>query len=102
MVDQFRDYRGMQLTPGLFPFAIGFFYKLCFADSFSVFTRYAFGEGSPGFSEAWTGVFAYTMQIYFDFAGYSLMAIGLGRCLGFVFPANFRVPYLSTSLQEFW
>ena len=51
---------------------------------------------------AWIGIIAYTMQIYFDFSGYSDMAIGIGRMLGFRFPENFRYPYLSTSVSEFW
>ncbi|MBQ9108734.1 MAG: MBOAT family protein [Oscillospiraceae bacterium] len=51
---------------------------------------------------AWLGVLAYTLQIYFDFSGYSLMAIGLGRMLGFEFPDNFNYPYISRSVTEFW
>ncbi len=50
----------------------------------------------------WLGVLAYTFQIYFDFSGYSLMAIGLGRMLGFIFPQNFNYPYISKSVTEFW
>lgn len=51
---------------------------------------------------AWLGIAAYTMQIYFDFSGYSDMAIGMGHMLGFSFPENFRYPYLSESVSEFW
>ena len=51
---------------------------------------------------AWLGILAYALQIYFDFSGYSLMAIGLGRLLGFTFPENFRFPYASRSITEFW
>lgn len=51
---------------------------------------------------AWIGILSYTLQIYFDFSGYSDMAIGLGRMLGFRFHENFNYPYISTSLQEFW
>ncbi len=51
---------------------------------------------------AWMGVVAFALQIYLDFYGYSLMAIGLGRMLGFEFPQNFRHPYMSTSVTEFW
>ena len=50
----------------------------------------------------WLGILAYSFQIYFDFSGYSLMAIGLGRMLGFVFPQNFNYPYISKSVTEFW
>jgi len=51
---------------------------------------------------AWLGILAFTLQIYFDFSGYSLMAIGLGRMLGFEFPENFNYPYISRSVTEFW
>lgn len=51
---------------------------------------------------AWIGILAYTFQIYFDFAGYSDMAIGLGRMIGFTFPENFNNPYVSRSITEFW
>ena len=51
---------------------------------------------------AWLGAFAYTFQIYFDFSGYSDMAIGLGRMLGFTFPENFKDPYRATSIKDFW
>lgn len=53
-------------------------------------------------SKAWLGVICYTLQIYFDFSGYSDMAIGLGRVFGFHFLENFRYPYRSTSITEFW
>lgn len=53
-------------------------------------------------SEAWIGILAYTFQIYFDFAGYSDMAIGMGRMIGFKFPENFDSPYTSKSITEFW
>ena len=55
-----------------------------------------------GASVAWLGIIAYTFQIYFDFSGYSDMAIGLGKMLGFTFKENFNYPYLSSSVQEFW
>ena len=51
---------------------------------------------------AWIGIICYTLQIYFDFSGYSDMAIGLGRMLGFKFPENFNYPYISQSIREFW
>ena len=51
---------------------------------------------------AWLGMLAYTIQIYFDFNGYSMMAIGLGRMLGFEFPKNFNLPYTSLSITEYW
>ena len=62
------------------------------------------GEGFLSISTplAWMAVFAYSLQIYFDFSGYSLMAIGLGKMLGFEFPKNFDFPYKSRSFTEFW
>ena len=51
---------------------------------------------------SWIGIIAYTLQIYFDFSGYSDMAIGLGKMMGFTFPENFNYPYLSKSVAEFW
>jgi alginate O-acetyltransferase complex protein AlgI len=53
-------------------------------------------------SVAWIGILAYTFQIYFDFSGYSDMAIGLGKMIGFSFPENFNNPYVSRSISEFW
>ena len=60
------------------------------------------GYGSLSTPLAWMGILAYTLQIYFDFSGYSLMAIGLGKMLGFDFPDNFNYPYISKSITEFW
>lgn len=51
---------------------------------------------------AWLALIAFTLQIYFDFSGYSLMAIGMGKALGFTFPQNFNYPYISRSVTEFW
>jgi len=62
----------------------------------------AFNSGSIGQIDAWYGVTAYAFQIYFDFSGYSDMAIGLGLMLGFVFPKNFDSPYQAQSITEFW
>ena len=50
----------------------------------------------------WLGVIAYSLQLYFDFSGYSMMAIGMGKMLGFDFPQNFNFPYISRSITEFW
>ena len=58
--------------------------------------------GSLSAMTAWLGILAYAFQIYFDFSGYSDMAIGLGACLGFDFPENFNYPYISRSITEFW
>ena len=51
---------------------------------------------------AWLGILAFTFQIYFDFSGYSDMACGMGRMLGFTFPENFHFPYMAKSITDFW
>jgi len=63
---------------------------------------FALDPQNLGFGTAWVGVLAYTIQIYFDFSGYSDMAIGLGGMFGFKFPENFNYPYTSRSVTEFW
>ena len=104
MTAQFSNYRGMQIQRGLAVFAVGLFLKTCLADSCEVLSNYAFSSGEVALnaSSAWLGVFAYTLQIYLDFSGYSLMATGLGITLGFEFPANFNRPYLAASISDFW
>jgi alginate O-acetyltransferase complex protein AlgI len=83
-------------------FMIGFVMKTALADSLSPLVDAVFGLAQPTLVDAWTGAFSYTLQLYFDFGGYSLMAIGLARMMGFHFPQNFNNPYLSTSIQDFW
>ena len=60
------------------------------------------GFNSISTTLAWLGAVAYSMELYFDFAGYSMMAVGLGKMLGFQIPVNFRFPYISKSVTEFW
>lgn len=77
--------------------------KVILADNLSaVYAGVAQASGEMSFLGTWIGIFAYTMQIYFDFSGYSDMAIGLGKMLGFDFKKNFDYPYISTSVSEFW
>lgn len=99
---QLRNWPGPRTTRGLTLFATGFSLKCLLADQFSVFVPYAFNVDQPDFLQAWVGVLAYTFQLYFDFWSYSIMATGLGVCLGFEFPDNFRSPYKATSLTQFW
>lgn len=99
---QFSAWRGIALAQGLSVFALGFVVKSLFADQFAVFVPYAYAVARPDFAQAWTGALAYTFQLYFDFWGYSLMATGLGLCLGFRFPDNFRSPYRATGIADFW
>jgi alginate O-acetyltransferase complex protein AlgI len=89
---------------GLLIFSIGLAKKVLIADPLGRVSDQVFAlppDGVPTLF-AWGGVLCYTFQIYFDFSGYSEMAIGLGRIMGFSFPANFNRPYLSRSITEFW
>lgn len=89
---------------GLFRFSIGLAKKVLIANVLAKQADlYMGGELSAlSFDEAWVGILAYTFQIYFDFSGYSDMAIGLARMMGFRFPENFDSPYSSASITEFW
>ena len=88
---------------GFARFVVGLAKKVLLSNSLSVFADYAFahtGELTVGY--AWLGAVCYTLQIFFDFSGYSDMAIGLGRMFGFHFLENFNFPYISRSVTEFW
>jgi alginate O-acetyltransferase complex protein AlgI len=87
---------------GAFLFQLGFIKKLLIADTMAVVAGQAFDLADPTATEAWLGAVAYTFQIYFDFSGYSDMAIGLGYLFGFTLPINFDSPYKSKSITEFW
>ena len=83
-------------------FMVGFCMKVLVADTVAPLADAAFALPSPTFVDAWTGALAYTIQLFFDFAGYSTMAIGLALMIGFVFPENFNDPYTSRSITDFW
>jgi alginate O-acetyltransferase complex protein AlgI len=83
-------------------FALGMAKKILLANPCGKIADTAFNAGSVGTLDAWVGVLGYSFQIYFDFSGYSDMAIGLGLMLGFVFARNFDTPYRSASITEFW
>ncbi|MCG8460616.1 MAG: hypothetical protein MI919_30410, partial [Holophagales bacterium] len=83
-------------------FALGMSKKILLANPCGKVADLAFGSHALGVVDAWLGVLAYAFQIYFDFSGYSDMAIGLGLMLGFVFPKNFGAPYRAASITEFW
>jgi len=89
---------------GVERFVTGLAKKVLIANPLSVVADSAFGLGPPdlSFFSAWTGIICFTLQIYFDFSGYSDMAIGLGKMFGFDFPENFNFPYISLSVREFW
>lgn len=93
-----------QFEEGLKTLIIGLGSKVIIADRIGLLWNniQTIGFFSISTPLAWMGAFAYSMQLYFDFAGYSLMAMGLGRMLGFEIPVNFKHPYISKSVSEFW
>jgi alginate O-acetyltransferase complex protein AlgI len=104
--DQIKDRTtSMESTAeGVVRFAHGLAKKVIIADGVAGIADAAFAAdpATLGMSGAWLGVLAYTLQIYFDFSGYSDMAIGLGRIFGFKFPENFNRPYSALSVTDFW
>ena len=91
-------------TLGFYRFVIGLAKKVLIANTMALYADQVFGMnyGDLATGTAWIGILAYTFQIYFDFSGYSDMAIGLGKMMGFRFPENFNDPYTSRSVTEFW
>ncbi len=104
VMDQITDRR---VTPasfsrGLVRFLTGFNKKILLANTLALAADAAFGAKTNSVLMAWLGILCYTLQIFFDFSGYSDMAIGLGRMFGFEFPENFDYPYISGTVTEFW
>ena len=89
-------------SDGVLLFALGFAKKVLIADSVGPLVDAVYAGSAPGLLAAWLAAIGYSIQIYFDFSGYSDMAIGLGLVLGFRFPENFRSPYLAHSITELW
>ncbi|MGW1418949.1 MBOAT family O-acyltransferase [Bradyrhizobium manausense] len=87
---------------GIIIFATGLFKKTCLADGIQPLVALAFEARSPSFDQAWLGALAYTFQLYFDFSGYSDMAIGISLMFGIFLPVNFSSPYKATSIVDFW
>ena len=94
------------LSVGLTQFCCGLFKKVVIADRMALYATPIFdatASGSvPGFVDAWIATLAYTFQLYFDFSGYSDMALGLGRLFGIKLPLNFDSPYKAVNITEFW
>ena len=97
-----RTHTVTKFTRGIAFFSIGLGKKVLIANPCGVVADAVFDAGSATALDAWYGVIAYAFQIYFDFSGYSDMAIGLALMLGFVFPKNFDSPYHAQSITEFW
>ncbi|HLP50682.1 MAG TPA: MBOAT family O-acyltransferase [Chitinophagales bacterium] len=95
-----NDYR----LAGLFRFSIGLARKVLIANTLGEVADGIFAQPVANLTagDCWLGAIAYTFQLYFDFAGYSDMAIGIGKILGFDFPENFNNPYISQNITEFW
>lgn len=97
-----RSVEWADICAGAKRFMFGFAKKILIADQVSAIANTAFSSEQLSMNMAWLGIVAYTIQIYFDFSGYSDMAIGLGRLFGFHFLENFDYPYISSSIREFW
>ena len=97
-----RTHTLQKFARGVAFFSLGMAKKVLLANPCGFVADAAFEAGALRSLDAWTGVLAYAFQIYFDFSGYSDMAIGLGLMLGFVFPKNFNSPYQAESLTDFW
>ncbi|QBG36354.1 MBOAT family O-acyltransferase [Litorilituus sediminis] len=111
MLPQFSQTKRYQLNHhnikiGLTIFAIGLFKKTVLADGIAVYANPIFSAADAGqsvdFFSAWGGTLAYTFQLYFDFSGYSDMAIGIARLFGIILPLNFYSPYKAANISEFW
>ena len=101
-----RRFDAMMAAQGVTLFVIGLGKKVLLADTVARYATPVFQQAEigapPTFLDAWLGALAYTSQLYFDFSGYSDMAIGLGMMFGIVFPINFASPYRATNIAEFW
>src|SRR5207245_1601759 len=111
MMPQFGDPdaarpKAENFSVGLTIFVIGLVKKVVLADGMAGFATPVFDAaaagGSPNLVEAWGGALAYTFQLYYDFSGYSDMAIGAARCFGITLPLNFNSPYKAVDIIDFW
>lgn len=91
-----------KFSNGMLRFLIGFNKKMLLANQLANVADSAFKQSGRSVAMAWLGALAYSLQIYYDFSGYSDMAIGLGKMLGFDFLENFNYPYISKTVTEFW
>ncbi|MFW9257868.1 MBOAT family O-acyltransferase [Nostoc sp. CALU 546] len=94
------------MAVGITIFSLGLFKKVVFADNIAAYASPVFNTAASGifptFLESWVGALAYTLQLYFDFSGYSDMAIGIARMFGIKLPVNFFSPYKASSISDFW
>ena len=103
---RFRRFYDLDFAVGVTYFSIGLFKKVLLADQFALFANPVFAQiesGQPmAWSLAWVGALSYSLQLYFDFSGYSDMALGLGRLFGIKLPLNFNSPYKAVDIIDFW
>ena len=97
-----RDHTPDLFAEGTRRFVCGLAKKILLANNIGLLWEAASAQAAPTMLTAWLGAIAYGFQIYFDFSGYSDMAIGLGRMLGFHFPENFNYPFIADSITDFW
>ena len=97
-----RTHTPTRFASGVNSFILGFAKKILLANPMSDVADAAFNTASPLALDAWVGVLAFAFQIYFDFCGYSDMAVGLARMIGFEFTRNFNAPYRAESITDFW
>ena len=97
-----RQVSAGQINAGLWRFAIGLGKKVIFSNTCSLVCQNMFASAGTTVLGNWLAILFYSLQIYFDFSGYSDMAIGLGHMFGFTFPENFDYPYISSSITEYW
>ena len=98
----FAPPRADDFAVGIAIFVFGLAKKLLIADNIAAAMNPVFAGGEPQLLQAWLGMLAYTFQLYFDFSGYSDMAIGVSRLFGFTIPINFNSPYKAVSVSDFW
>jgi alginate O-acetyltransferase complex protein AlgI len=99
---QMRTVGAQKFSEGCIRFMVGFSKKVLIADQLAPYVDKIFALHGVSAPCAWLGITAYALQIYFDFSGYSDMAIGLGKMFGFDFLENFNYPYIAKSIKDFW
>lgn len=107
MIPQFREEKRRYFQPesfakGLYLFAFGLFKKAVLADTLAFLADNAFAIEAPGMAASWAAAICFSLQIFFDFSGYSDMAVGIGKMFNIDLPFNFLSPYRSESVSEFW
>lgn len=107
MIPQFKDvkrryFNSNNFAIGIFMFSVGLFKKAAVADTLAFFANAGFGMSDIGLAAGWITSLCYTFQIFFDFSGYSDMAVGIGKMFNIDLPLNFWHPYKSESISEFW